>query len=94
MEIFNEEMLARAGNRSHVRQLWGIGQPFDVTSSSAVEENGPKFCWWVQIWNNKRVWTDESLMLAISRAIVDTLADLSEIDRDCKPTGGQEVQVG
>ena len=27
-------------------------------------------------------------MLAISRAIVDTLADLSEIDRDCKPTGG------
>ena len=27
-------------------------------------------------------------MLAISRAIVDTLADLNEIDRDCKPTGG------
>ena len=89
MEIFNEEMLARAGNRSHVRQLWGIGQPFDVTSSSAVEgKMGPSFAGGFKFGINKRVWTDESLMLAISRAIVDTLADLSEIDRDCKPTGG------
>ena len=89
MELFNEEMLARAGNRSHVRQLWGIGQPFDVTSSSAVEgKMGPSFAGGFKFGINKRVWTDESLMLAISRAIVDTLADLNEIDRDCKPTGG------
>ena len=52
MEIFNEEMLLRAGNRSHVRQLWGIGQPFDVTPSLRCGgENGAKFCWRVQIWN-------------------------------------------
>ena len=89
MEIFNEEMLARAGNRNHVRQLWGIGQPFDVTPSSAVEgKMGPSFAGGFKFGINKRVWTDESLMLAISRAIVDTLADLREIDRDCKPTGG------
>ena len=43
MELFNEEMLARAGNRS-CKVWWGIGQPFDVTSSSAVEgKMGPSF---------------------------------------------------
>ena len=78
----------RAGNRSHVRQLWGIGQPFDVTPSSAVEgKMGPSFAGGFKFGINKRVWTDESLMLAIS-ITVDTLADLSEIDRDCKPIGG------
>ena len=49
---------------------------------------GPSFAGGFKFGINKRVWTDESLMLAISRAIVDTLADLNEIDRDCKPTGG------
>ncbi|MGB0487621.1 MAG: DEAD/DEAH box helicase family protein [Candidatus Poseidoniaceae archaeon] len=89
MEIFNEEMLARAGNRSHVRELWGIGQPFVVSPSSAVEAKlVAGFAGGFKFGINKRVWTDESLMLEISKAIVDTLSDLREIDRDCEPTGG------
>ena len=89
MALFNEEMLARAGNRSHVRNLWGIGQPFDVVSSSAVEAKmGSSFGGGFKFGINKRPWTDESLMLEISKVIVDTLSNLHEIDRDCKPSGG------
>ncbi len=89
MELFNEEMLTRAANRPHVRGLWGIGQPFNVKSSSAVEaklESG--FSSGFKFGINKRPWTDESLMLEISKVIVDTLGDLGEIDRDCKASGG------
>jgi len=89
MALFNEEMLARAGNRSHVRNLWGIGQPFDVVSSSAVEAKmGSSFGGGFKFGINKRPWTDESLMLEISKVIVDTLSNLHEIDRACKPSGG------
>lgn len=89
MELFNEEMLTRACNRGHVRELWGIGKPFDVESSSAVEAKmGSGFAGGFKFGINKRPWTDESLMLEISKVIVDTLSDLREIDRDCKATGG------
>ena len=89
MELFNEDMLSRARNRSHVRGLWKIGQPFDVESSSAVEAKlAPGFSGGFKFGINKRPWTDESLMLEISKAIIDTLSDLGEIDRDCKASGG------
>ena len=89
MELFNEEMLERAKNREHVRRLWKIGEPFDVKSSSAVEAKlGSGFAGGFKFGINKRPWTDESLMLEISKAIIDTLSDLAEIDRDCKASGG------
>ena len=89
-EMFNEEMLARAKNRTHVRGLWGIGKKFSETSSSAVEAKmGSGFSGGFKFGVNKRPWTDKSLMLEISKAIVDTLRDLREIDRDCKATGGE-----
>ncbi len=89
MELFNEEMLERAKNREHVRRLWKIGEPFDVKSSSAVEAKlGSGFAGGFKFGINKRPWTDESLMLEISKAIIDTLSDLREIDRDCKASGG------
>ena len=37
MNIFNEEMLLRARNRSRTRELWGIGQPFNAEPKEAVE---------------------------------------------------------
>ena len=90
MEMFNEDMLLRAKNRTHVRKLWGIGKKFSETSSSAVEAKmGSGFSGGFKFGVNRRPWTDESLMLEISKAIVDTLRDLREIDRDCKATGGE-----
>lgn len=89
MELFNEEMLSRAANRPHVRDLWGIGQPFNVKSSTAVEAKlSSGFSSGFKFGINKRSWTDESLMLEISKVIVDTLSDLREIDRDCRAAGG------
>jgi hypothetical protein len=89
MELFNEEMLSRAANRPHVRGLWGIGQPFNVKSSTAVEAKlSSEFSSGFKFGINKRSWTDESLMLEISKVIVDTLSDLGEIDRDCRAAGG------
>jgi hypothetical protein len=89
MELFNEEMLSRAANRPHVRGLWGIGQPFNVKSSTAVEAKlGSGFSGGFKFGINKHPWTDESLMLEISKVIVDTLSDLREIDRDCRAAGG------
>jgi superfamily II DNA or RNA helicase len=89
MALFNEEMLKRASNRPHIRNLWGIGLPFEVESSSAVEAKmGTGFSGGFKFGVNKKPWTDESLMLEISKVIVDTLRDLGEIDRDCRAAGG------
>jgi superfamily II DNA or RNA helicase len=89
MELFNEDMLSRAINRSKCRQLWGIGQPFNAKSSSAVEVKmsqslGGGFKFGI----NRKQWTDESLMLEMSKAIVDTLQELREINRSSEPSGG------
>ena len=89
MAMFNEEMLSRATKRSHNRTLWGIGQPFNAVSSSAVEAKmGEGFGGGFKFGVNRKPWTDESLMLELSKVIVDTLSDLNEIDRSCKATGG------
>ena len=89
MELFNEEMLSRAVNRQKCRQLWGIGLPFNAKSSSAVElKMGGGLSGGFKFGINRTHWTDESLVLEISTAIVDTLRDLREIDRDTRPSGG------
>ena len=89
MELFNEEMLSRAVNRQKCRQLWGIGLPFNAKSSSAVElKMGGGLSGGFKFGINKKQWTDESLVLEISKAIVDTLRDLREINRDTRPSGG------
>jgi hypothetical protein len=89
MELFNEEMLSRAINRQKCRQLWGIGLPFNVKSSSAVEvKGGGNLGGGFKFGLNKKQWTDESLMLEMSKAIVDALRDLREISRISKPSGG------
>ena len=89
MEMFNHEMIERSKNRSHVRDLWGIGLPFEIVPSSAIEAKlGEDFGVGFKLGIHKTPWTDDSLMLEISKAIVDTLSDLKEIDRDCEPSGG------
>ncbi|RJV00760.1 MAG: DEAD/DEAH box helicase, partial [Candidatus Poseidoniales archaeon] len=74
MEMFNQEMIERSKNRAHVRELWGIGQPFEIEPSSAIEAKvGEEFAGGFKLGIHKTPWTDDSLMLEISKVIVDTL---------------------
>ena len=89
MSVFNEDMLRRSRNRSHVRSLWGIGQPFHAKPTVAVEAylsvgSGGGF----SFGDEKTPWTDESLVQAISLSIVNSLIHLGMISRNCRADGG------
>ena len=89
MSIFNEDMLRRSRNRSHVRGLWGIGQPFHAKPTSAIEAklgggSGGGF----SFGKEQTPWSDESLVQAISLTIVNSLIHLGMISRNCRADGG------
>lgn len=89
MSVFNEDMLRRSRNRSHVRNLWGIGQPFNAKPTVAVEAylsvgSGGGF----PFGDEKTAWTDESLVQAISLSIVNSLIHLGMISKNCRADGG------
>ena len=89
MSVFNEDMLRRSKNRSHVRNLWGIGQPFNAKPTVAVEAylsvgSGGGF----PFGDEKTAWTDESLVQAISLSIVNSLIHLGMISKNCRADGG------
>ena len=89
MSLFNEDMLRRSRNRSHVRGLWGIGQPFHANPTSAVEAklsvgSGGGF----SFGKEQTPWSDESLVQAISLSIVNSLIHLGMISRNCRADGG------
>lgn len=88
--MFNEEMLQRAQNRSKTRDLWGIGQPFGSEAKPAVEAKvSSGFSEGFQFGEHKEQWTDETLTLAISEAIVASFQELGKMTRHCSPEGGQ-----
>lgn len=89
MQIFNEEMLMRAKNRSRTRELWGIGQPFNAAPREAIEIRGA----FGGGFPSARIigiveWTDESLVQAISDAVATSLKALGHIGYDAKVGGG------
>ena len=89
MSVFNEDMLRRSRNRSHVRELWGIGLPFHAKPKSAIEAklgngSGGGF----SFGKEKSPWTNESLVQAISLSIVNSLIHLGMISRNCRADGG------
>ncbi len=89
MSVFNEDMLRRSRNRTHVRGLWGIGQPFYAKPTSAIETrltvgSGGGF----KFGKEKTPWTDESLVQAISLSIVNSLIHLGMISKTCRADGG------
>ena len=89
MSIFNEDMLRRSRNRSHVRGLWGIGQPFNAKPTSAIEAKlGGGAGGGFSFGKEKTPWTDESLVQAISLTIVNSLIHLGIISRNCRADGG------
>ena len=89
MSLFNEDMLRRSRNRSHVRGLWGIGQPFHANPTSAVEAKlGCGGAGGFNFGKEKSPWTDESLVQAVSLTIVNSLIHLGMISRNCRADGG------
>ena len=89
MSLFNEDMLRRSRNRSHVRGLWGIGQPFHANPTSAVEAKlGGGGAGGFKFGKEKSPWTDESLVQAVSLTIVNSLIHLGMISRNCRADGG------
>ncbi|MDP6010946.1 MAG: DEAD/DEAH box helicase family protein [Candidatus Poseidoniaceae archaeon] len=89
MTLFNEEMLKRSQIRPHTRELWGIGQPFAATSTTALEAKlSAGFGSGFNFGKDKKMWTDTSLVEAFSRVIVYSLKELGEIDSDSSSMGG------
>ena len=90
MALFNEDMMRRARNREHARELWGIGQPFGTEARPALEAKAPSgFALGFKFGSQKQMWTDTSLTLAISKAIVGAYNELGEMTKHCSPKGGE-----
>jgi hypothetical protein len=89
MAVFNEDMLMRGRSRSHVRGLWGIGQPFNAKPTSAIEARlGAGFGGGFKFGREKTPWTNESLVQSISLSIVNSLIHLGMISKNCRADGG------
>ncbi len=74
--LLNAEMLARAGRRDEVRELWKIGQPYSAEPIRALETSPlggsggfPPFK------GAREQWNDASLALAIGKAVLLSLCD-------------------
>ncbi|RPG69024.1 MAG: DEAD/DEAH box helicase [Euryarchaeota archaeon TMED99] len=90
MALFNEEMMRRARLREHTRELWGIGQPFGTEARPALEAKAPSdFALGFKFGTEKNMWTNTSLTLAISEAIVGAYNELGEMTKHCSPKGGE-----
>ena len=88
--LLNEEMLYRASRRSHCRELWKIGSPYQSLSANAVEfkrilhgSGGfPPF-------KGKKIqWKDDTLVHAIGVAVLDSLADAGLVSASAKLNHG------
>ena len=90
MNIFNEEMLLRARNRTRTRELWGIGQPFNAEPKEAVEIKvnlgGQKAFHANGIALNEI--SNHSLVLSIGEAVVLSLKELGLVNTSAEIGGG------
>ena len=90
MNIFNEEMLLRARNRTRTRELWGIGQPFNAEPKEAVEIKvnlgGQKAFHANGIAPNEI--SNHSLVLSIGEAVVLSLKELGLVNSSAEIGGG------
>jgi len=82
--VLNAEMLERSQNRTLIRDLWKIGQPFAADSVRAVEvkiqselELGfPPF------GRTRDPWTETSLTTAIASAVIQSLEEVGLVSGD------------
>ena len=81
MNVLNDDMLARAALRKRYRDLWRIGRPYRPEPIRALELHGggggggfPPFS------GRREPWNDESLVLAVGRAVLGALAQAELIE--------------
>lgn len=75
MAALNDEMLARARRRAACYELWRIGEPFDPTPVRAVEVKvgADGFGGFPPFKGQLEAWSDQSLVMAVGRAIFESL---------------------
>ena len=91
MQILNEEMLARVGKRADMRNLWRIGQPYQLEPVQTVEAKPiraghsagfPPFS------GSSSPWAASSLTLSIAQAVLSAMREAKLV------TTGRDVKVG
>ena len=90
MNIFNEEMLLRARNRTRTRELWGIGQPFNAEPKEAVEIKvnlGRQRAFHANGIAPNEI-SNHSLVLSIGEAVVLSLKELGLANSSAEIGGG------
>ncbi|MCH1511285.1 MAG: hypothetical protein L7S54_01665 [Candidatus Thalassarchaeaceae archaeon] len=81
--------MMRARNRPRTRELWGIGKPFNAVPREAVEIKGNLGGGFPPANSiGVTVWTDESLIQAITDAVATSLQNLGLIGFGAKVGGG------
>jgi superfamily II DNA or RNA helicase len=78
----NEEMISRVSRRSHARDQWGIGEPYDgkpvqTTECGNICEAGTGG--WPPFSKNRIPWSNQSLAMAIGEAVLMALDELDLI---------------
>jgi len=86
--LLNSDMLQRASRRGEARALWKIGQPYHADPIKTVEARPatgggfPPFAW------SRTEWTEQSLTLAVGRAVLGALQECRLMQLD------QQMHVG
>ena len=80
MSMINDEMLARSKRRTHVRDLWKIGEPFNAQAIQAVEIKLPsEMVGGFPLFGKEPAWNDSTLTNAIGSAVLASLVELGKV---------------
>jgi len=80
MSVINDEMLARSKRRTHVRDLWKIGEPFNARAIHAVEIKLPGgMVGGFPPFGKGQAWNDTTLTNAIGLAVLASLVELGKV---------------
>ena len=91
MSIFNEEMIQRSKNREKIRELWGIGQPFNAQAKKAFElkmKQGFANGFPSSLKIGRAEWTEENLIIAIAESVARSLKEIGLLRYNTKVSGG------
>ena len=82
--VLNAEMLERSQNRTLIRELWQIGQPFAADSVRAVEIklDSELDLGFPPFGKTRDPWTDQSLTTAIATAVIQSLWEIGLVSGD------------
>ena len=86
--VLNAEMMERSENRSSVRDLWKIGQPFAADSVRAVELKLGPGLGFPPVGKSRDPWSGESLTTAIATVVIRSLNEIGLVGGNFEPQVG------